>query len=113
MPKCVCGLGIYGWRVKLGEKAVVSGRKLSILDPEGGLESMELVVDVVGLIVVGILDILYDLLGGFLCNLCMSVEYCQVFGNLLSREVDHILHIWEVFRSNKMNVRTLDSCSIG
>jgi len=74
----------------LGKRTVVSGRKLSILVLEGGLGSIELVVDVVGLVVVGILDILYDLLGGFLCNLCKSVACCQVFGNLLSREVDRI-----------------------
>jgi len=46
----------------------VSGRKLRILVLEGGLGSIESVVDVVGLVVVGILDTLYDLLGGFLCN---------------------------------------------
>ena len=91
----------------------MSGKELSILVLVGGLGSIELVVDVVGLVVVGTLGILYDLLGGFLYNLCMSVEYCQVYGNLLSREVDHILHIWEVFRRSRMNVRTLDSCSIG
>ena len=57
----------------------MSGKELSIVVLVGGLGSVELVVDVVGLVVVGTLDILYHLLGGFLCNLCMSVEYCQVF----------------------------------